>query len=256
MKTTISKNMKEFTKIIPKKGYENWLDKLGKMGELVSQTEVQTVVDNLRKAAILSAHVSRLYSLIDEFNRDGLVVTPLTRAESGRGFSTLATPTKDPNADWIVCLTRSYEDGQKFKSAYFKNDHKTIGEMLGYPDCCIKYFIKSFPVDHVPIWLGLSGRIKGYPEANGMLRYFGPKLTSHFSCSPLCEKTKEIGEIWFEEMNKINGELSQEMRDLLSGPIVWNSYHGVVQIDTPYFVGLNSSLCLLNKPRIIHWKGK
>jgi hypothetical protein len=248
--------MKDFTKIIPKKGYGNWPDKLGKMSRLVNWAERQTVVNKFRDAAIVSIRPAELYSLIGEFNKSGLILTPLRKTESGDSFSVMIKPTNDPNADWTACLTRSYDDGQKFEKAYLANDHLTIGRMLGYPECCIKYFIKSFPVDPVPIWLGMKGKIKGDPEANGMLRYFGPKIAGHFSCSPVCEKTKEIGKVWFGEMQKMDKSLAKEMYNLLAGPITWNSYHGVVQVETPYFVGLNSSLYLLKKPRIINWTGK
>ncbi len=247
--------MKDFTKILPKKGYECWLDKLGKMSRLVFQVEHQTVADGVRDTAILRMDAARLYSSIEEMNKNGLIVTPLMRIEKTDCFSVVAKKADGPDADWEVCLTRNYQDGQKFKKAFIENDHVAMGKMLGYPDCCIKYFVKSFPVDYVPIWLGLQGKVKGYPETNGMLRYFGPKLTSHLSCSPRCKKTKEIGEIWLEKMKKIDKNLAEEMYGLLAGPVNWNSYHGVVQIETPYFVGLNSSLYLPNKPRIIDWVG-
>jgi len=89
-----------------------------------------------------------------------------------------------------------------------------------------------------------------------MLRYFGARITSHFSCSPTCEKTREIGQVWFKVMKEIDKKLAEELYDLLSTPLTWNSYHGVVQIETPYFVGLTHTFPLLEKKRVIEWKGK
>lgn len=248
--------MRDFTKILFKKGYGDWPSKLWKMSQLVARVERQTVVAGIRDAAIFKINSAELYPTIEGINKIGLVITPLMRMEKKDCFSITGGDSSDPNADWSVCLTRDYESGQKFKKAFIKSDHLVMGKMLGYPDCCIKYFAKTFPVDPVPIWNGLSGKVKGYTEANGMLRYFGPKLTSHFSCSPNCEKTREVGRAWFKEMEKMDKKLAKEMYDLLAGPMTWNSYHGVVQIETPYFLGLNSSLYIQGKPRIIDWRGK
>ncbi len=127
--------------------------------------------------------------------------------------------------------------------------------MLGYPSCCIDYFIRTFPLNNVPVWLDLEGKIRGYPECNGLLRYFSPIIISHFSCSPICEATRKIGKSWLRIMQEIDKNLADELYNLLAGPITWNSYHGVAQIETPYFVGLNNDLFLLKKPRIIIWEG-
>jgi hypothetical protein len=128
--------------------------------------------------------------------------------------------------------------------------------MLGYPDCCVKYFERMFPINYDPIWVDLEGEVEGYPEANQMLRYFGVRITSHLSCSPTCEATKEIGENWFKVMKELNEKLAKEIYELLAGPIIWNSYHGVVQVETPYFVGLTHTFPYLERPRIIRWKGR
>jgi hypothetical protein len=157
---------------------------------------------------------------------------------------------------WQGCLTKNHKDGQKFKEAYLINDHLKIGQMLGYPECCIKYFIRSFPIDPVPIWLGTEGNITGYPEANGLLRYFGPRIVGHLPCSPTCLATQKIGKVWFETMKEIDKKLAEEMYDLLASPTIWNSYHGIVEIKTRYFIGLTNGLPLLKKPRIIDWTAK
>jgi hypothetical protein len=57
-------------------------------------------------------------------------------------------------------------------------------------------------------------------------------------------------------MAELDEKLAKEMYELLRGPIVWNSYHGVVQVETPYFIGLSHTFPYLERPRIIYWKGK
>jgi hypothetical protein len=64
-----------------------------------------------------------------------------------------------------------------------------------------------------------------------------------------------MGQKWLEVMKKIDKELTKEFYNLLMGPMVWNSYHGVVQVDTPYFIGLTHTFPYLEKPRIIEYQG-
>jgi len=249
--------IQNFIRIMPKQGHQEWLEKLGQMNELVLGAEYQMVKKGFRAAAILYIDPQNLQSVLEKTNKDRLILTPLKKIASMTGFSILCKPPEDGQPFlWESCLTRTYQDGQKFKEANLKNDHRIVGRMLGYPDCCIDYFIRTFPIDTCPIWVDLNGKVKGYPENNGMLRYFGPKIVAHLSCSPTCQATKEIGKTWFKVMQEINKDLANELYKLLSGPITWNSYHGVVQIETPYFVGLNNSLFLLKKPRIIIWQSK
>jgi len=249
--------IQDFTRIIPKQGYEEWPNKLSKISELFLRTEEQMVKKKYRAAAIVDVSVDNFQSFLDRINKNGLMFTPIRKRAISSGFSAL-TKSVEPGQPfvWQGCLTRNYKDGQKFKEADLKNDHRTIGQMLGYPECCIDFFINNFPIDPCPIWVGLEGKVRGFPECNGILRYFGPRITAHLSCSPTCQATKEVGKIWFKVMQEINKELAQELYNLLNGSVIWNSYHGVVQVETPYFVGLNNSFYLLKKPRIINWEGK
>ena len=246
--------MQDFTRIIPKHKYEEWPGKLGRMSELFSQAEYQMVKKNFRTAAIVRLDPNNLQAILEKANKDRLILTLLKKQSISAGFSATIKPAEQGQPFiWSGCLTRTYKDGQKFKQADSKNDHQTIGRMLGYPDCCIDYFIRTFPIDPVPVWVELKGKVRGFPECNGMLRYFGPKIVAHLSCSPLCQATKEIGKTWFKVMQEIDKDLANELYELLAGPITWDSYHGVVQIETPYFVGLNNALFILKKPRIINW---
>jgi len=269
-----------FIRIMPKQGHEEWMVKLGRMGILFREAEYQMVKQGYRPAAVIHIDQNNLEQMWDKINKDGLVFTPILKSGYYEGFAHKHKPVVPGEPFfWYGSLTRTYEDGQKFKKAEEKGDHKTIGSLLGYPECCVKYFIKTFPINYDPIWLHTrsahsssvrkirraswqtgtrpSGlKITGYPECNQMLRYFGARITSHFSCSPTCEKTKQIGEKWLKVMEEIDKELTKELYDLLAGPVIWNSYHGVVQVETPYFIGLTHTFPLIEKPRIIEWRGK
>jgi len=249
--------MQSFTRVIPKQKCEDWPLKLSKMMELYHEAEYQTVKKDIRKAAIIPLYPENLDKSLEKFNKDGLIFIPTWKIKTGESFSFKIKPLKPGEAFyWSGYLVKTKKDGEILKKANQKHNHKIIGRMLGYPDCCIEYFIKNFPVNYDPIWVNLKGKVFGYPECNGMLRYFGPKIVAHYSCSPACESTRKIGKAWFKIMMEIDKDLAKELYNLLAGPMTWNSYHGVVQVETPYFIGLVNSFPFVEKAKIIDWEGE
>lgn len=246
-----------FTRIVPKQGHQQWVTKLSKMGMLFREAEYQMVKQGHRPAAIIHVDNNNLERAWNKINEDGLVYTPILKSSYYQGFAHKHKPVEPGKPFfWYGALTQKVEDGQKFKQAENKGDHKTIGKLLGYPECCVKYFNKTFSKNYDPIWVHKQGQVKGYPECNQMLRYFGARITSHFSCSPTCEKTKKIGQQWFKTMEGIDKDLAKQLFNLLAAPLTWNSYHGVVQVETPYFIGLTHTFPLIEKKRVIEWEGK
>ena len=249
--------MKDFVRIIPKQGFEEWPTKLGKIGNLYNRAEYEMLKKGFRAAATYHIDYQYLIEGMDKIKKDGLIYTPLRKSGYYQGFAHFHHSVNPGEPFfWYGALTKTEKDAEIFKEADRIGDHKTIGKMLGYPECCTDYFTRIFPINYDPIWVDLEGEVEGFPEANQMLRYFGVRITSHLSCSPNCNGTKKIGEVWFKVMKEMDEKLANEMYELLAGPITWNSYHGVVQVETPYFVGLTHTFPYLEKPRIIYWKGR
>lgn len=248
--------MQGFVRIIPKQGQEKWPVKLSQMGWLFHEAEYEMVRQKHRQAAVIHIDQNNLGEKLERINKDGLIFTPILTSGYYQGFSHRHKEVKPGEPFyWYGSLTRTHQDGQKFKKADRSSNHRTVGLMLGYPKCCYNYFTKTFPINYDPIWLNKKGKVQGYPECNQMLRYFGARITSHFSCSPKCRKTREIGQIWFKIMKEINKETAEELYTLLAGQSCWDSYHGVVQVETPYFLGLTHTFPLLKKSRVINWRG-
>lgn len=249
--------MKDFVRIMPKQGCENWPAKLGRMSQLYSEVEYETVKEGLRPAAIVNFDPENLQEKMEQINKDGLLFTPLDKISVFAGYS-LLSKLLEPGEPflWKGALTKNYKDAQLIKKAYFGRDHKAIGKLLGFPKCCAEYFTREFTVNPDPVWVNLNGKVEGFSECNTLLRYFGPRMTAHMPCSPKCVSSQKIGKAWFGIMQKINEVLAREFYDLLSAPTIWNSYHGVVQVETPYFIGLSKTFPYLRKPRIINWNSR
>lgn len=248
--------MKDFVRIIPKKGFEEWPGKLNKISRLFHEAEYQMVKEGKRDAATTHIDQNNMKEIMDRINKDDLKFTPLRKSGYYQGFAHThkAVEPGEPFY-WYGCITRTQKEAEIFRKADAEGDHDVVGKLLGFPDCCRKYFSKTFPsVNYDPVWVDREGGVNGYPECNNMLRYFGARITSHLSCSPVCQKTKEIGLAWFEIMKKNDRKLADELYNLLAREMTWNSYHGVVQVDTPYFLGLTHTFPYVEKPRIIYWQ--
>ena len=243
--------MKDFVRVLPKQGHD--ISILNEFSRLFHEAEYQTVIQGTRKAGTIHISQDNLDTVIPKLNKNSLVFTPLRKSGYYQGFAHTHREVKpgDPFY-WYGCITRGYEDGQSFLKADKESDHKKIGALLGFPECCTQYFSETFSKNFDPVWVNESGNLNGFPECNQMLRYFGARITSHLSCSPVCQGTKKIGELWTAVMRGINAELTGRLLEYLARPMTWDSYHGVVQVDTPDFVGLTHTFPI-KEHRLIRW---
>lgn len=246
-----------FINIIWKPGQrEAWGPKFRRISLAYNRAEYETVKRGMRQACTIHIDMGNLQQYMDELSKDGLVFTPIARSGIYQGFAHKHAPVVEGKPSyWFGCVTRTAELGEKFRQAESKGvDHKTAGLMLGFPECCVDSFVQNFPKNYDPVPL-IEVDGAGYPACNVMLRYFGIRIVSHFPCSLKCEETKKVGEVWLSVMEDIDKEAASWALDLLSAPMTWNSYHGVVEVDTPYFLGVTHTFPFLDKPRVVKWRG-
>jgi hypothetical protein len=117
----------------------------------------------------------------------------------------------------------------KFYEA-IRNDEK-LGEMLGYPKCCIKFYKDNYKEafkigDEYSLFTIANSN--GFPfQTNYMLRFFGISLMSHFPCSFTCSESYEEGTAKFEAVRQENPELAAYIKDALRGPVISHVGTGV-----------------------------
>jgi len=246
-----------------------WKEKINRISRAHNAVEYQTVLKGYRKCATLHISPKNMESVLKRIAEDGLVWLPISKTGAYEGFSHKHLP---PSGDWNYygVLARSMEDALEFYNASvkgIKTDHTTIGKLLGYPECCINFFNEIWPNYYDPIFQAAErtndhryeetnfSKIiyieNPYPEANQTLRYVGIRITSHLPCSFKCEETKKIGKYWIKTMEEIDPEAMEWALEILSSPIVWDSYHGVVEVWTPYFIVISNTFPYMEKKRIV-----
>ena len=247
--------IKDFTRLIWKKGKENTSRQLAQASRLFHDCEYQTVLEGQRIATTTHLSLENLPSVMEQLNKDGMVFTPCKQSGFYQGFAHKHKEVKPGEPYfWFGCITRTVVEGEEWKEAERTSDHPTMGKMLGYPECCTAYFKDTFPKNYDPVWLGTDDVPDGDPAINSLLRYFGVRIISHLSCSPYCEQSLNVGQERITIMRKMDSTAADWLLEFLASPMTWNSYHGVVEIDTPNFLGLTHTFPIMGSPRIIKWR--
>lgn len=238
---------------------QKWEPIFRRAATLNHRVEYEMVKRGHRLAATLHLTPSNFDSEIERIQKDGLVWLPLVRTKRYQGFSHRHFPTSpdDPNSSVYGVLAQDMAAAKRFKEASESTpvDHETIGELLGFPKCCIQFFndvwARGF---YDPIWQAAE-RSKGvryssdrYAHVEGSIlcsqiqRYTGHRVTSHLPCSFTCEATMEIGQVWWDVGVEIDPEAAADLLRILALKQHWSVLHGIAVIETPYFTTWTNSM--------------
>ena len=104
---------------------------------------------------------------------------------------------KDDSQEGAVVLYISQDEELAYRAALAEaqGDHLLLGELLGYPSCCIEYFIKQFSSENPnpELSLGNGGELpKGAWVLATQFREKDAALLSHFPCAWNCTESLNI----------------------------------------------------------------
>ncbi|MBI4064446.1 MAG: hypothetical protein HY401_09135 [Elusimicrobia bacterium] len=244
-------------RVVPKPGYEGVVGNLKNFENLYYRAEWEMTRLGFRRLAVIHVNPETYDEQMVRIKSDGLLFTPVRKIVRFQGFIRgHASPRGDETYCWYGGLTRAAEDGQLFREAEEKSDHKIIGQLLGYPDCCVDYFCRYAGSHADPLWVNHAGDVQGYAECNILLRSFGLGIAYYWNCAPDCANAQKTNERWYQVMRGIDSRLAESLKELLRAPVTWSSHRGVVEVDTPYFTGQAKSLAFLEEPRTFQWRCK
>ena len=218
--------MIDFTRIIwvSEKARELWEPRLGAVSRMQQRVERQAVYLGLRNAALQ----------IDSWpvNPPGFVTVGVSVQGQSYTYSAKA-PEMTPGQSFSVrTVTTKYEMVEPFLRAWTAKDDEAIGHMLGYPECCIKFFEDTWnkglidPNEKTEY----SGTRSIY--CNGYLRWLGIRAVPHMPCSLDCVATTVQG---IDYVSMYDYPERDWLIDLLCMPFKYDTLHGVAEITTPIF---------------------
>lgn len=166
----------------------------------------------------------------------------------GGGYS--ARPANGVHNAYTVVVAQGIGAARTFKAAWDKSDDQAIGELLGYPPCCISFFKQMWNTEK---WMDTtypmavqSQKLGGLhdphtlqvncPSLNNiMLRWLGLRFVPHLPCSFNCKGTKVLGQAMRQTMEQGFKQEAQWLEELLSAPMEWSQKFGLGELKHPLF---------------------
>lgn len=213
---------------------------------LLQDMEVESVVRGQRPCSWQTVEEKYHSKFRDEWEKKGLVSAIVRRVGRVQGFTNKHYPVREGEPAMVCCiLSKNMDDLEAFRQAVEKEDDYTMGALLGYPECCCRFFVDVWLKGYQdPIWqaaLNSSNidknshyiKIKSYGLFNPVLRFLSIRIAFHIPCSFNCQGTAKITKERLELAKEINPVLVDKLVKLLRMPISWDCYHGIALVRTP-----------------------
>ena len=212
-------------------------------GYLNAGSYVLNVNNNTKEriGRIVRMHANAREEVTEVFAGDIVAVVGLKDTTTGNTLSDVNHPVvlesmefPDP-VIFVAVEPKTKADQEKMGMALAKlaeedNNHRGIGESLGYPKCCCDFFEKNFSKDAADLTLKVLDDSEGcqFPFYNNIAaRHFDVALLSHFPHSFNCAASSEIAKSSLELIRKENGQLADTFSRILSSVVVYSSNEGI-----------------------------
>ena len=142
---------------------------------------------------------------------------------SNKGFKVRA---EDPRRGmYFVYISKDMQKAAMADAYEYKNDHRGLGALLGYPECCVDFFVKNelkrsrLDNDYIVPALKNSRGVR-YPFHNNICkRHVDITLLSHFPCSFNCQISIEIAKRRLHLMAELDPNLAMIYSKELKGRV-------------------------------------
>ncbi len=204
--------------------------------------EILYLLNGIKKAVRLDANGAELEKIKDFCNEERLHLgisdfKVVKIADKGKGnYANIIK--KVPLNYPIGGLYHIYISKDKNKSNFLKlleskNDDEAIGKVLGYPECCIYFFMEGkekqqkLQNDYILPALNNSKGFKFPFYTNYTVRYFDVALLSHFPHSFDCMESMKIAKKNLECITKYSEELANRFVAMLKCPVLYTERNGI-----------------------------
>ncbi|MBE0651258.1 MAG: hypothetical protein IH595_10505 [Bacteroidales bacterium] len=231
--------------------------------------EVISVVEDLRRCALLLLDTKQRNTISEYGKKHGLVSLPISRVGiTKQQYSVEEIPYLGygPYRTRTVLAKKKYAND--FMEAWQCNDQRIIGTLLGYPTCCTEFFINTwldgcFKDTTWPMAIGTCStqieekysEVIGPREANILWRWTGVRAVPHLPCSFNCFKTALFGKALWNLKNTFNKE-REWLHQILDLQVEWSCLHGIAIILTPILKVITRSEATPTKYTVIRHGNK
>jgi hypothetical protein len=249
---------------------KEWRPKLALASQAYERLEYETVVHGLRACTTAHCTPDDMVRRIQFYAKKGLMYHPLQQVGAYTGFAHTHPPVIPGKPwTWFGVVAKDPLDAYTFAeasaltedSAGKEIDHSTIGTLLGYPECCRKFFTDVWAAGYVdPVWQQAENCEGEYVvkkeehliqlsketpwETSPLLRYIGVRIMPHIPCSHDCKPSLVIARSWLDLGRELAIPGMEELEQFLRMPVEWDCLKGIAYVSTPIFkIETNSMTC-------------
>lgn len=185
---------------------------------LVFEDELKGIIEFLnqnRLSFAISGFKAVKQNIQSEFYSDASIKIPENSPQKGYFF---------------VYLSKNKSAAEKAKSAEENNNHKELGLLLGYPECCCGFFENNFDGKNTDLTLRIMENSDGYVfsfYSNIAARHFDVCLLSHFPHSFSCEPSIEIAKNNLKIISRHSKQLAAVFSGILQRIAVYTDNEGI-----------------------------
>ena len=137
------------------------------------------------------------------------------------------------NGHFFVYLSKDKKIAAQAKIAEEKNNHKELGLLLGYPECCCDFFVNNFDEKNTDLTLKALTNSNGFEFSfynNIAARHFDITLLSHFPHSYECMPSIEIAKGNIKIIHKHSKQLAEMFSGVLRSLVIYTLEEGIFLI--------------------------
>jgi hypothetical protein len=246
---------------------EVWTPKIRIASALYPNLEFNTVKHGVRDCMIMhNVNPMEMDVISRRLAKDGMIIVPLQKEGSAMNQFGHHSPSYNGQGNYTyrAVVTRSMSHANDFVHAHHSRDDLSIGKLLGFPECCSKFFDEQWKAGMFdPIWQqagnSLDSSIKKnvrliqddnnkdkehvirfraegeYYKTLSVFRYLGVRFISHIPCSFNCDASVEVANNWIQLAQDINAVGLKEALEVMSLPFEWSCLKGIAEVNTPVF---------------------
>lgn len=217
----------------------SWEPRIKRITDAWREIEWRTVAEGVRPCVTCWISTDGWQKLRDRSKKSGLAVEPLMvkRAPKEGG----------PSGLLMRAVIGRRRDAKRFARAWANGAYAETGALLGYPECCCRFFAETVrdPEQREMLWT-IAARscsqanehqtlvVEGPWELNIFWGHLGVRAVPHLPCRMQCAESLELGS-QFASVGNIAG-YADEMawtREILQWPLEWSVLHGIAEMKTP-----------------------
>lgn len=205
---------------------------------IIKSLEVLYVIEGSKPSARILVSEDESGKVLDFLNENKLdasvsnfKVVKQTAQSEFYSDKSIKIPRNSPLKGYFFAyISRSKETAEKAKIAEDNNNHKELGLLLGYPECCCEFFEKNFNEKNTDLTLKTLENSEGFEFSflnNIAARHFDVSLLSHFPHSFECKPSIEIAKNNLRVINKHSKQLAALFSGILQSVVVYTMEEGI-----------------------------